>query len=96
MNLSMNDIIGKSTQILIEYGPKLVGAIIVWVIGSIVIKTISKAFVRVLEKREMDDSLKPFLKSIVSILLKILLLFLYAEKIKVSLISQAEQKTATL
>ena len=74
MNLSMNDIIGKSTQILIEYGPKLIGAIIVWVIGSIVIKTISKAFVRVLEKREMDDSLKPFLKSVVSILLKILLI----------------------
>jgi small conductance mechanosensitive channel len=73
MNLNMNNIIEKSTQILIEYGPKLVGAIIVWIIGSIVIKTISRAFIRILDKRDMDDSLKPFLKSIVSIVLKILL-----------------------
>jgi small conductance mechanosensitive channel len=73
MDLNMNNILEKSGQILIEYGPKLVGAIIVWIIGSIVIKTISKAFIRVLNKRDMDESLKPFLKSLVSILLKVLL-----------------------
>jgi len=73
MDLSTNNILEKSSQILIEYGPKLVGAIIVWIIGSIVIKTISKAFTRVLDKRDMDESLKPFLRSLVSILLKVLL-----------------------
>lgn len=69
----MNDIIEKSTEILIEYGPKLIGAILVWIIGSFVIKTISKALLGVLDKKEIDESLKPFLKSLISIVLKVLL-----------------------
>ncbi len=63
----------QATQLVIEYGPKLIGAILVWIIGSIVVKTITNTFVKILDKRNTDPSLKPFLKSLVNALLKIML-----------------------
>jgi len=60
-------------DLALEYGPKLVGAIIVWIIGGIVIKAITKGFERILNKRDIDASLKPFLKGIVGALLKVML-----------------------
>ncbi len=63
----------KIIDLILYYGPKLVGAILVWIIGSLFIKALVKAFDRLLTKREIDASLKPFLKGVVSILLKIML-----------------------
>lgn len=60
-------------RIVVNYGPKLIGAIIVWIIGSMVIKMISNGFNKMMDKKGTDASLKPFLKSLVSILLKVLL-----------------------
>ncbi len=63
----------KIIDLILYYGPKLVGAILVWIIGSLFIKALVKAFDRLLTKREIDASLKPFLKGVVSVLLKIML-----------------------
>ena len=41
-------------SLVLEYGPKLVGAIIVWIIGGIVIKAMTKGFERILNKRDID------------------------------------------
>lgn len=60
-------------SIVSEYGMKVVGAILVWIIGSIIVKSLTNAFGRVLDKKDTDASLKPFLKSLVGALLKILL-----------------------
>ncbi len=57
----------------LEFGPKLIGAIVVWIIGSWIIKLLVKGFSKILDKQNTDASLKPFLKSIVSILLKVML-----------------------
>lgn len=73
MNLNVNEIFQYLSNAVIEYGPKLLGAILVWIIGSIIIKKFINVFGKTLDKRDTDESLKPFLKSIVSILLKILL-----------------------
>jgi small conductance mechanosensitive channel len=56
-----------------EYGLKLLGAIAVWLVGSIVVKAINKAFGKALDKSKTDASLKPFLLSIIGMLLKALL-----------------------
>lgn len=63
----------KIVDLILFYGPKLVGAILVWIIGSIVIKTIVKAVEKILTNREIDVSLRPFLRGIVSSLLKVML-----------------------
>ncbi len=56
-----------------EYGLKLLGAIIVLVIGLWVIRGISRGTGKFLDKRNIDPSLKPFIRSMLSILLKVLL-----------------------
>ena len=67
-------ILEKITDIAVEYGPKLIGAILVLIIGSWIIKIIMKSFSKILDKRNIDDSLKPFLRSIFGILLRIMLI----------------------
>jgi small conductance mechanosensitive channel len=56
-----------------EYGPKVIGAIFVLIIGLWIIKIISRAFGNMMKKKDTDPSLQGFLRSMVSILLKILL-----------------------
>ena len=60
-------------QMAVAYGLKLIGAIIVLIIGLWVIKAIMKALRKNFDKRGMDESLKPFLTSMISALLKIML-----------------------
>jgi len=55
------------------YIPKLILAIIVLVIGLWVIKLIVKGISSIMKKKDLDASLQPFLKSLTSAILKILL-----------------------
>jgi small conductance mechanosensitive channel len=55
------------------YGLKLIGALIVLIIGLWVIKLILKGIRKAMEKKDMDDSLKPFLLSIIGVILKLML-----------------------
>jgi len=69
----MQDILKKVLETVVLYGPKLLGAIAVLIIGGWLIKAINKAVGKGLEKSKVDSALEPFLKGIVSILLKVLL-----------------------
>ena len=64
----------KIVTFFIEYGPRLLGAILVLIVGFWIVKLITKAFVRLMQKRKLDPSLVPFLKSLVSVILKILII----------------------
>ena len=72
--MNTEDIITLMNELVISYGPKLIGAIVVWILGGWVIKLLGKGFKRLLDKRDVDDSLKPFLGTLVSTLLKIMLI----------------------
>ncbi|MBN2682013.1 MAG: mechanosensitive ion channel [Bacteroidales bacterium] len=61
-------------DMVLAYGPKLITAIVVLVIGLWVIRWISKFFLKFLEKRNIDASLRPFLKTLISTLLKAMLI----------------------
>ena len=71
--MNTTEIFTQIQAIIVDYGPKLVGAVIVWIVGVWIIKLLSKGFMKILTKREIDDSLKPFLKSLLSATLKVLL-----------------------
>lgn len=60
-------------DIIMVYGPKLIGAIITLIIGLWLISIIKKAIAKSFEKKEVDASLRGFLNSLISILLKIML-----------------------
>ena len=71
--MNVNDIFSQLTEFAVTYGVKLVGAVLVWIIGSWIIKAIRNGFGKMMDKREVDESLKPFLKSLFGMLLKVLL-----------------------
>lgn len=60
-------------DISLEYGPKLIAAIAVWVIGVWVINLLVSGLNKVMEKGKVDPSLKPFLCSMSTIILKVML-----------------------
>lgn len=57
---------------VLEWSPKIVAAIIVLIIGFWIVKMISNMIGKSLEKSGIDGDLIPFLKSLVSVVLKIL------------------------
>ena len=71
--MDIDNLMEQVNETVLTYGPKLIGAIVVWIIGGIVIKTLVKGFDKLLGKRDVDASLKPFLKGVVGSLLKVML-----------------------
>lgn len=55
--------------LFLAYGPKVLLAIITWFIGRIIIRNLLKLVEKIMDQREMDASLKPFLKSLLNALL---------------------------
>lgn len=66
-------IINQLTEILVNYGPKFVMAILTLIIGLWVIRMIVKSVNKMMIKKEVDESLRPFLRTMLSIILKLLL-----------------------
>ncbi len=67
----------------IDFLPTLVLALFVLIIGWRVTKWLGKTFDRFMQRREMDDAIRPFLVSLVTILLQVLLIFSVAEMVGV-------------
>lgn len=60
--------------LVIEYAPHVVGALLVLVIGMWLIKRVTRLASKAMEKRDLDVSLRTFLRSLISIGLKIFLI----------------------
>jgi small conductance mechanosensitive channel len=71
--MNVDYVLEKITDIAVTYAPKLIGAILVWIIGGWVIKGLVRTFTKMLDKSKTDESLKPFLKSIINASLKVML-----------------------
>ena len=59
-------------EVVLQWSPKIVGGIIVLIIGFWIVNIISKLIGKSLTKSGIDADLVPFLKSLVSVMLKIL------------------------
>jgi|SRR5690606_31804715 len=77
----------KISGLVIEYGANLLLAILVLIIGLWLIKKIVKTTSRAMEKRNVDPSLRPFLTSIIGVLLKIMLVISVAGMVGVEMTS---------
>ena len=71
--MNTEEIINQITQLSLHYGPKLVGAIAVWIIGGWIVKAIGNGAERALTKSKTDPSLMPFLTGIINGLLRVML-----------------------
>ncbi len=65
---------GDLVDMAVLYGPKLVSAILVWIIGAWIIKGLLLAVGKALVKGNVDESLQPFVKGLTGALLKVLLI----------------------
>lgn len=66
--------IDQGYNLIIEFGPKLIAAILIWLIGSWVIKMLKKGFKTAMNKANYDESLKKFLLNLLNWSLKIVLI----------------------
>ena len=66
--------IDKGIDFATEYGPKVLGAILIYIIGSWIIKKIMGALRRVMAKSKYDESLQRFLLNLLSWALKVVLI----------------------
>jgi small conductance mechanosensitive channel len=76
-------------QLLIDYGLRITGAILIWLIGSWIIKKMMLASKKIMTKRELDESLQKFLLNLLGWALKILLILAILAKIGVETTSFA-------
>lgn len=72
--ISVDKILDEGIKLVVSYGPKLLLAIFVLFAGFWIIKKISKLIAKLMEKRNVDISLRSFLHSIINVALKILLI----------------------
>ncbi len=63
----------KFYELAIAYAPKLILAVITLIVGLRLIKLVSRGMEKLMDKNGMDVSLRPFLKGMLSILLKAVL-----------------------
>jgi len=79
--VSMQGYVDTGVIMAMEYGPKLILAILVLIIGLWIIKRVANALNRGMEKGETDPTLAKFLGSMASIILKALLFISVASMI---------------
>ncbi len=72
--ISAEKIWDEAVKLVVSYGPKLLLAIVVLFGGFWIIKKLTKLIAKLMEKRNVDISLRSFLHSIINVALKILLI----------------------
>lgn len=71
---NFQETIERLYALFVRYGLKFVLAIVVLILGLIVIRWITRVIVKGMERRQVNESLIPFLRSIINILLKVMLI----------------------
>lgn len=72
--LNIEGHIERFISLLIAYTPRIIGAFLVLIVGLWLIKRLSKLLTKSMEKRDLDISLRTFLRSLISIGLKVVLI----------------------
>jgi small conductance mechanosensitive channel len=77
----MNDLfdMAKFSELLTEYTPKVIGAVLTLIIGFWIIGMIVSGVKKMMKKRDVDETIQPFLASLISVGLKVMLLLSVAE-----------------
>lgn len=64
----------KWLDLIVEYGLNILGAILIWIIGSWVIKKLLKGVKKIMSKQNYEESLQKFLMNLLGWILKIVLI----------------------
>ena len=69
----------------IQLGGRILGALVIFIIGKFLVNWLNRLFARILEKRKVEPSIQTFLKSMVNILLLIMLILAVIGKLGIEL-----------
>ncbi|WP_117881928.1 mechanosensitive ion channel family protein [Aureibaculum luteum] len=72
--MDFDSIFASITTFLATYGFSIIGAIVIWIVGSWVIKKLMKTVAGVMAKKDYDESLQKFLTNLIGWALKIILI----------------------
>jgi small conductance mechanosensitive channel len=81
MDEKFQEYLDKVYELIVEYGVKVVMAIIVLIIGFWIVRRVVRLLDKTMEKRDVSVSLRKFLNALASILLKIMLLISVAQMV---------------
>lgn len=76
-------------EITMDFGPKVIAAIVIWLIGSWIIKRLLKGVKKVMINRDYDESLQKFLLNLLGWVFKILLILVILAKLGIETTSFA-------
>ncbi|WP_298476706.1 mechanosensitive ion channel domain-containing protein [uncultured Maribacter sp.] len=88
-NTDVSSWMSKGMEFVMEYGPKVIGAIIIYIIGSWVIGKIVKIARKAMNKSNYEESLQKFLLNLIGWGLKIFLIIMVISKLGVETTSFA-------
>lgn len=74
IQMKYEHITDKIIEKIVMFGPKVLAAIVILIVGYWIIKLLTHGLKRTLEKSNVDQSLRPFLVGMINISLKIMLL----------------------
>jgi small conductance mechanosensitive channel len=83
------NLVAKLQDLAFAFAPKLVGAILVYIIGTFVIKKLSNVITAIMQRKNYDKSLQTFLTSLIKVMLTILLVLSIASMIGIDITSFA-------
>ncbi|MEJ2112280.1 MAG: mechanosensitive ion channel [Flavobacteriaceae bacterium] len=79
----------KALEFATEYGIKILAAIIIWIVGSWIIKKLLKGTKTIMTKKDFDESLQKFLLNLLGWTFKILLILVILAKLGIETTSFA-------
>lgn len=88
-HFNLEKILERLLDFGIDVGQRLIGAVLIYVIGRFIIKQLNKLLSKLLERRKLEVSVQTFLKSLTSLLLNLILAFAIVAKLGVETTSFA-------
>ena len=82
-HFNLEKILERLLDFGIDVGQRLIGAVLIYVIGRFIIKQLNKLLSKLLERRKLEVSVQTFLKSLTSLLLNLILAFAIVAKLGV-------------
>lgn len=81
--------IDKLWELIIEYSPKIITALVILIVGLFIIGLMTKMTKRLMKRQNMDETLQKFLSNLLNWTLKVLLFVMVASKLGVETTSFA-------
>jgi small conductance mechanosensitive channel len=83
----INKYLDQAIDLIVQYGGRVVLAIVVLILGLAIIKRIGRSVTRTMTKRNLDPSLRPFIGSMLNALMKIMLVISIASMVGIEMTS---------